>query len=64
MGENHEQYGNLLYSSPDSRFGLLVQTKTATLPVSEHGVQLDDDRLLVWGDLASLEIRTEVIDPP
>lgn len=34
------------------------------LPVAEHGVQLEDDGLLVWGYLAPLEVRPEVVHPP
>jgi hypothetical protein len=34
------------------------------VPVAEHGVQVEDDGLLVGGDLAPLEVRPEVVHPP
>jgi len=35
-----------------------------TVPVAEHGVELEDDGLLVGGDLAPLQVRPEVVHPP
>jgi hypothetical protein len=66
--------GIFLHSRPRSRFErlascisyvplIVASTKTETLPVAEHGVQLQDDGLLVGGDLAPLEIRPEVVHP-
>lgn len=45
------------------------RTRTCTgtgtyVPVAEHGVQLEDDGLLVRGDLPPLEVRPEVVHPP
>jgi hypothetical protein len=34
------------------------------VPVAEHGVQLEDDGLLVGCDLAPLQVRPEVVHPP
>lgn len=34
------------------------------VPVAEHGVQLEDDGLLVGGDLPPLKVRPEVVHPP
>ena len=36
----------------------------SSIPVAEHGVQLEDDGLLVGGDLPPLQVRPEVVHPP
>ena len=40
------------------------QMDRLTVPVAEHGVELEDDGLLVGGDLAPLQVRPEVVHPP
>ena len=33
------------------------------LPVAKHLLQIDDDHLLLWGQLPPLEIRPQIVDP-